>query len=151
MGNIATNRKANFEYTILEDFTAGIVLIGSEVKSIRKGNVTISTDSFIYLKDGEVWVKNLKVARYEQTHSAEKHDENRDKKLLLNRKEINKIERLLQDNGTTIVPLSIFTLHNKIKVKIGVVKGKKLYDKRRDIKEKDIKMDISRNNNIIYK
>lgn len=151
MGNIATNRKANFEYTVLEDFTAGIVLIGNEVKSIRKGNVTLSTDSFIYLKDGEVWVKNLKVARYEQTHSAEKHDENRDKKLLLNRKEINKIERLLQDNGTTIVPLSIFTLHNKVKVKIGVVKGKKLYDKRRDIKEKDIKMDISRNNNIIYK
>ena len=144
MGNIATNRKANFEYTVLEDFTAGIVLIGNEVKSIRKGNVTLSTDSFIYLKDGEVWVKNLKVARYEQTHSAEKHDENRDKKLLLNRKEINKIERLLQDNGTTIVPLSIFTLHNKVKVKIGVVKGKKLYDKRETIKKRDIERDLRR-------
>lgn len=144
MDNIATNRKAYFEYTLLEEFTAGIVLIGNEVKSIRKGNVSLTTDSFVYLKDGEVWVKNIKVARYEQSHSAEKHDENRDKKLLLNRKEINKIERLLQDNGTTIVPLSIFILNNKIKVKIGVVKGKKLYDKREAIKKRDIERDLRR-------
>lgn len=144
MGNIATNRKANFEYTVLEEFIAGVVLIGNEVKSIREGNVTLTSDSFVYLKDGEVWAKNIKVARYKQSHSSEKHDENRDKKLLLNKKEINKIERLLQDNGTTIVPLSIFTLNNRIKIKVGVVKGKRLYDKRETIKKRDIERDIRR-------
>jgi SsrA-binding protein len=144
MGNIATNRKANFEYTILEEFIAGVVLIGNEVKSIRKGDVTLTTDSFVYLKDGEAWVKNIKVARYKEAHSCEKHDENRDKKLLLNKKEISKIERLLQDNGTTIVPLSIFILNNRIKIKVGVVRGKKLYDKRASIKKRDIERDLRR-------
>ena len=109
---ITTNRKAYFEYHILEEYEAGIVLLGSEVKSIRQSNVTIS-DSFIYLKDGEVWVKNLKVARYKQTHIAEPHDESRDKKLLLTKKEIQKISKLLDQNGNTCVPLSIFCKRNK--------------------------------------
>ena len=85
--SLVNNRKAYFEYHVLEEYEAGIVLLGSEVKSIRQSNVTIA-DSFVYLKDGEVWVKNLKVARYKQTHIAEPHDENRDKKLLLTKKEI---------------------------------------------------------------
>ena len=140
---ITTNRKAYFEYHILEEYEAGIVLLGSEVKSIRQSNVTIS-DSFIYLKDGEVWVKNLKVARYKQTHIAEPHDESRDKKLLLTKKEIQKISKLLDQNGNTCVPLSIFCKRNKLKVKIGVVKGKKLWDKRQTIKDRDIKRDIQR-------
>lgn len=140
---ITTNRKAYFEYHILEEYEAGIVLLGSEVKSIRQSNVTIS-DSFIYLKDGEVWVKNLKVARYKQTHIAEPHDESRDKKLLLTKKEIQKISKLLDQNGNTCVPLSIFCKRNKLKIKIGVVKGKKLWDKRQTIKDRDIKRDIQR-------
>ena len=140
---ITTNRKAYFEYHILEEYEAGIVLLGSEVKSIRQSNVTIS-DSFIYLKDGEVWVKNLKVARYKQTHIAEPHDEGRDKKLLLTKKEIQKISKLLDQNGNTCVPLSIFCKRNKLKIKIGVVKGKKLWDKRQTIKDRDIKRDIQR-------
>lgn len=140
---IATNRKAYYEYTVLEDFDAGIVLLGNEVKSIREGNVTI-LDCFAYISNGEVFVKNMKVAKYKQTHLAEKHDENRDKKLLLNKKEIIKIEKLLQDKGTTMVPLEIFTAHNRIKVKIGVVKGKKLYDKREAIKKRDLDRDIRR-------
>jgi len=86
----------------------------------------------------------MKVARYKQTHVAEKHDENRDKKLLLNRKEINRIEKLLQDKGTTMVPLEIFTAHNRVKVKIGVVKGKKLYNKRETIKKRDMDREIRR-------
>ena len=93
MGNIATNRKAYFEYNILEEYTAGVVLTGNEVKSIRNGDITIS-DSFIYLKNGEVWAKNIRIAKYKQSHVVDKHDENRDKKLLLNRKEIDKINRL---------------------------------------------------------
>jgi len=140
---LATNRRAYFEFFVIEEYDAGVVLIGNEVKSMRKGDVTIG-DSFVYLKDGEVWAKNVKVAKYKQAYATDKHEDNRDKKLLLSRREINKIEKLLQDKGTTIVPLSIFTLHNKIKIKIGVVKGKKLYDKRQDIKDKDIERDLKR-------
>lgn len=143
---ISSNRKAFYEYFILEEFNCGIVLLGAEVKSIRQGNVNM-IDTFAYIKDNEVWVKNLKVSRYKQTHVSESHDDNREKKLLLNRKEINKIVKLLQDNGTTIIPLEIFTLRNKIKIKIGICKGKKLWDKRDIIKKKDLsrqmKMDLS--------
>lgn len=141
--SIVTNKKAYFEYFVLEEYDAGIVLLGSEVKSIRQANVTLS-DSFIYLKDGEVWIKNLKVARYKQTHVAEPHDEGRDKKLLLTKKEIARIGRLLDDKGSTCVPLSIFVKKNKLKVKIGVVKGKKLWDKRQTIKERDQKREMMR-------
>jgi SsrA-binding protein len=141
--SIVTNRKAFYEYHILEEFETGIVLLGGEVKSIREGNVTLN-DSFIYLKSGEVWIKNLKVARYKQTHFAEKHDENRDKKLLLTKSQISKISRMMEDKGITCVPLSIFSKNNKLKVKIGVVKGKKLYDKRASIKERDMKRELQR-------
>jgi len=141
--SIVTNRKAFYEYHILEEFEAGIVLLGGEVKSIREGNVTLN-DSFIYLKSGEVWIKNFKVTRYKQTHFAEKHEENRDKKLLLTKTQIIKISRMMEDKGTTCVPLSVFSKNNKLKVKIGVVKGKKLYDKRASIKERDIKRELQR-------
>ncbi len=140
---ITTNRKAYFEYFVLEDFDAGLMLLGAEVKSVREGNVSI-VDCFAYITNGEVWLKNMKVARYKQTHMAEKHDENRDKKLLLNRKEIDRIEKLLQDKGTTMVPLEIFTSRNRVKVKLGVVKGKKLYDKRETIKKRDMDREIRR-------
>lgn len=141
--NITTNRKAHYEFSILQEFEAGVVLIGTEVKSIRKGDVTIG-DSFIYIKSGEIWAKNVKVAKYKQSYSGDAHDDNRDKKLLLNRVEINKIEKLLQDKGVTIVPLSIFTLNNKIKMKIAVVKGKKMWDKRDSIKKRDVERDLRR-------
>ena len=141
--SIVTNRKAFYEYHVLEEFEAGIVLLGSEVKSIRMGNVTL-TDSFIYLKSGEVWIKNFKVSRYKQTHFAEKHEENRDKKLLLTKVQIIKISRMMEDKGITCVPLSVFSKNNKLKVKIGVVKGKKIHDKRQSIKERDIKRELQR-------
>lgn len=141
--SISNNRKAFYEYHILEEFDAGIVLLGSEVKSIRMNNVTLS-DSFIYIKDGEVWIKNLRVARYAQSHRLEVHDENRDKKLLLTKKQIEKIGKSLHDTGITCIPLSIFIKNNKIKVKIGIAKGKKLWDKRSSIKERDIKRDLQR-------
>ena len=140
---IANNKKARYEYEILLEFDAGIVLVGNEVKSIREGNVTIS-DSYIYVKDGEVWIKNLKVAKYKQMHKLDTHDENRDKKLLLSRKEITKIEKKLEDKGTTAVALNIFINHNRIKIKIGVARGKKMWNKKEDIKKKDIQMEIRR-------
>lgn len=136
-----TNKKAFFEFTVIQEFTAGIVLFGSEVKSIRNGNVTIS-DSFLYLKDGEIWTKNLIISRYKQAHITQTHEENRDKKLLLSRREIIRIEKTLQDNGTTIVPLEIFTHNNRIKIKIGVVKGKHQWDKRESIKKRETERDL---------
>ncbi len=141
--SIVNNRKAYFEFHVLEEFEAGIILLGSEVKSIRMGNVNL-TDSFIYLKSGEVWIKNFKVARYKQTHLSEKHEENREKKLLLTKSQIVKISRMMDDKGITCVPLQVFSKNNKLKVKIGVVKGKKLYDKRQSIKERDIKREMQR-------
>lgn len=141
--SIVTNRKAYFEYHVIEEFDAGIVLLGSEVKSTRMGNVTL-TDSFIYLKSGEVWIKNFKVSKYKQAHFLEKHDEYREKKLLLTKNQILKISKFLQDKGITCVPLQIFIKNNKIKVKIGVAKGKKLWDKRQTIKDRDLKRETQR-------
>lgn len=140
---ITTNKKAYFEYSVLESFDAGIILIGNEVKSIRGNNVTIA-DSFVYIKNGELFIKNMKVAKYKQAHMLDKHDENREKKLLLNRKEINKIEKLIQGVGTTIIPLEVFISRNLIKIKIGVCKGKKLWNKKEDIKNRDIDRDAKR-------
>jgi SsrA-binding protein len=140
---ITSNRKAFYEYHILEEYDAGIVLLGSEVKSIRESNVSIN-EAFIYIKDGEVWIKNMRVSRYKQMHACDSHDENRDKKLLLNKKEIQKIGKALYQTGVTCVPLSIFTKKNKIKLKIGVAKGKKLWDKRESIKEREQKREMQR-------
>ena len=106
-------------------------------------NLTL-TDSFIYLKSGEVWIKNLKVSRYKQTHVCETHQEDREKKLLLTKTQIIKISRLLDERGITCVPLGVFVKNNKIKVKIGVVKGKKTWDKRQSIKERDLNRDLQR-------
>lgn len=141
---IALNRKARYDYTFLEEFDCGIVLVGSEVKSIRMGNVTM-VDAFIYIKDNEVWIKNLKVAAYKSAHTLDKHEENRDKKLLLNKKEITRIKRKLEDKGTTAIPLGMFIKHNRIKIKIAVAKGKKTWDKRETIKERDLTREMQRN------
>lgn len=140
---IIKNRKANYLYSILEEFTAGMVLFGSEVKSIRSGNVTLS-ESFIFIKDGEVWIKNMHVAKYKQSHKLEVHDESRDKKLLLNKKEIERISKKVIDKGITIIPLGIFVSNNKLKMKIAVAKGKKNWDKRETIKERDLKRELQR-------
>lgn len=140
---LITNRKARYEYHVIEDYDAGIILVGTEVKSIRKGNAVIA-DSFVYIKDNEVWIKNFHIAQYKQAHSLVKHEENRDKKLLLNKKEINKIRRKLDDKGTTVIALGVFIKNNRLKIKIAVAKGKKDYDKRNSIKEKDIKRDLER-------
>lgn len=141
---IALNRRARYEYNFMEEYEAGIVLVGSEVKSVRMGNVTM-VDAFIYIKDNEVWIKNLKVAAYKSAHSLDKHEENRDKKLLLNKKEITRIKRKLEDKGTTAIPLGMFIKHNRIKIKIAVAKGKKNFDKREAIKERDLTREMQRN------
>ena len=141
--SIVNNRKAYYEYSILQEFDCGIILEGAEVKSVRMGNVVLN-DSFIYIKSDEVWLRNFKISKYSQSHVAELHDDNRDKKLLLTKKEIAEISRSLEDKGITCIPLSVFVKRNKIKIKIGVAKGKKLFDKRNTIKERDIKREVQR-------
>ena len=133
---ISTNRKASFEYFLLDKFSAGIVLVGSEVKSIRNSGVSLE-DSYVVIKRGEAFIKNMYVKPYEKT-SAFAVDERRDRKLLLNRKEILKLERSLNDVGLTIVPTKIYFEKNLVKLEIALAKGKKLYDKRESIKQKEL-------------
>lgn len=132
------NRKVHFNYELIEEFVAGIVLTGCEIKSIREGNVSMNESSFCYVKDGEVFVKNLNISEYDKK-GYEKSDPLRDKKLLLNKKEIRKLSKATSENGMTIVPVYLFINENGLaKLKISLAKGKHDYDKRQSIKERDI-------------
>jgi len=130
------NRKATFEYAIEDSLTAGMVLVGSEIKSIRAGRVSFA-DSFCFFHEGELWVKNLHIAEYENAGYAG-HDPVRERKLLLNRKELKKWQQKIKEKGYTIVPLSIFiSERGYAKLHVGLGKGKKLYDKRDTIKNRE--------------
>lgn len=132
---IAKNKKARHEYTIEETFEAGIVLTGTEVKSIRLGKVSIN-EAFCFLDKGEVYVNNMHVTPYEFGNRFNT-DPIRKRKLLLNRREINKIVGKINEKGYTLVPLSINLRKGLVKVDIALAKGKKIYDKRQDIAKKD--------------
>ena len=133
---ISTNRKASYEYFLLDKYQAGIVLVGSEVKSIRNSGVSLE-DSYVVIKKGEAFIKNMYVKPYEKTTTFAV-DERRDRKLLLGKKEILKLERELNDVGFTIVPTKIYFEKNLVKLEIALAKGKKLYDKRESIKQKEL-------------
>ncbi len=137
------NRRATFDYEITDTYTAGIVLTGTEIKSIRMGKASL-VDTFCYINNGEVWVKNMYVAEYFYgTHY--NHTERRDRKLLLNRKEIRDLAREAEGTGFTIVPLRLFiSQKGYAKLVIGVARGKKEYDKRQSIKERDDKRELAR-------
>lgn len=137
------NKKARFEYHILKEYVTGLQLVGSEVKSLRSSNANIS-DAYCYIWNNEVFVKNMFISTYKESTWLN-HEERRDRKLLLNKSEIREIYKLNQDNGITIVPLEVFTINGRFKLKIGVAKGKKNHDKRNSIKEREIKREISRN------
>lgn len=137
------NKRASFEYEFLEKFTAGIQLTGTEIKSIRAGKASI-TEGYCFLKNGEVFIKNMYIAEYEQG-TYNNHNPKRDRKLLLNRTEINKLEKKKKDVGLTIVPLKVFiTKKGYAKLDIALAKGKKLHDKRHDLKAKDAKRSMDR-------
>lgn len=137
------NRRANFDYAISETFTAGIVLTGTEIKSIRQGKASL-VDTFCYVNSGEVWIKNMYVAEYFYG-TYNNHQTRRDRKLLLNRKEINKLQKASKENGMTIVPLRIFINDRGLaKVVVGQGRGKKEYDKRQSIKEREDKRNMAR-------
>ena len=137
------NRRATFDYEISETYTAGIVLTGTEIKSIRMGKASL-VDTFCYINNGEVWVKNMYIAEYFYgTHY--NHNERRDRKLLLNRKEIRAIAKESEGAGYTIVPLRLFIgAKGYAKLVIGIARGKKEYDKRQSIKERDDKRELAR-------
>ncbi len=131
------NKKAYFDYYILEEFEAGIVLSGTEIKSIRKGSVDLK-DTFINIKNNEAYLLNMYIAKYEEGNIFN-HDERRTRKLLLHKKEILKLKEKIQIEGYTLIPLKLYFKKNIVKVLIGLAKGKKVYDKRASIKEKDLK------------
>lgn len=137
------NKKASFEYEFIEKFTAGIQLTGTEIKSIRAGKASI-VEGYCFLKDSEVFIKNMYIAEYDQG-SYNNHNPKRDRKLLLNKTEINKLVKKKKDVGLTIVPLKVF-INKKgyAKLDIALAKGKKLHDKRHDLKDKDAKRQMDR-------
>lgn len=144
MKTITKNKKAYFEYSILEKDSAGIKLQGSEVKSIRSGKVSI-TEAYCYILDGEIFIKGMHISEYTEGGKHYNHQPLRDKKLLMKKKEIAKLDKSLGEKGLTIIPLElIITDKGLIKLEIGLAKGKHNYDKRNSIKEKDIKRDIER-------
>lgn len=139
---IANNKKAYHDYTVLETFRAGIVLTGSEIKSIRNGKVAIK-DSFARIENGELFLMGLHISAYEQA-SYNNHDPDRTRKLLMTKQEINKLHGKLKTSGLTLVPLKIYFLRCWVKVELGLCKGKKLHDKRATLIEKSAKRDIDR-------
>ena len=131
------NKKAYFDYTILNELESGIALTGTEIKSVRNGSVDLK-DTFVTIKNNEAFILNMYIAKYEEGNIFN-HDERRTRKLLLHKKEILKLKEQIKMEGLTIIPLKLYFKKNKAKILIGVCKGKKLYDKREAMKERDLK------------
>lgn len=140
---IIKNKKASYNFEFIEKYTSGIVLTGSEVKSIRSSSVNI-TDTFCYIKNNEIWVKNLIITRYKMDHPSVIHDENRDKKLLLKKDEIKKILKQIKDDKGKSIIITNIIVGRRIKIEIASARGKKEYDKRSDIKNRDLERDLKR-------
>lgn len=139
---VASNKKAYHDYFILDTYEAGLELQGTEIKSIRKGNTNLK-DSFIRIKKDEAFIENMHIAPYEQGNRFN-HEPLRTRKLLLHKKEIRKLQKEVKENGLTIVPTKLYFNTSKIKVEIALAKGKKLYDKRQDLKDKDARRDVEK-------
>ena len=137
------NRKARFDYEIFDTYEAGIALTGTEIKSIRNGNANIK-DCYAIIKDGEAYILNMYIKEYAEGNIFN-HEETRTRKLLLHKKEIYKMRDAIDREGYTLIPLKLYFKGNKAKLEIGVARGKKNYDKREAMKERDIKRDIAKN------
>ena len=140
---VARNRRARFEYDLIESFEAGIVLMGTEVKSLRTGKASLEEAYAQVDRDGEVWLNGCDIPEYLQANRMN-HKAKRPRKLLLHRKEIDKLTAKSSDRGLTIVPLKIYFKNGMAKVEICIAKGRKLYDKREALKKQDAKRDIDR-------
>ena len=139
---IAENRKARFDYFIEDTYECGIVLQGTEVKSVKNGNISFP-DAFAEIVNGGVWVKNFHISEYSFS-SIFNHNPDRPKKLLLHAEEIKRLTRRVEEKGCTLIPLDFYLKDGRVKVTLGVCKGKKMYDKRATIKDRDIQRDIQR-------
>ena len=144
---IAKNRKANFEYFILDKFEAGLELQGSEIKSIRAGQVSIG-EAFVQIENKEAWLINSHVAKYDEA-SIFNHDPKRKRKLLLHKKEINRIWNDIRQKGVTVISTILYLKDGKAKIEIALAKGKKMYDKRDTIAKRDQEREISRSRKIL--
>ena len=136
------NKKAYFDYEILEEIECGVVLTGTEIKSIRNSNVNLK-DSYAIIRNGEVYLLNMHISEYKEGNIFN-HNETRTRKLLLHKKEILKLRDKIELNGNTLVPLKLYFKGNKVKILLGLAKGKKTYDKRETIKERDINREIKK-------
>ena len=137
------NKKAGYEYHFLDSYTAGIMLTGTEVKSVREGKASLS-DAFCIITNEELWVKNMHISEFKQG-SYNNHDPKRLRKLLLNKKELRKIQSKLKEKGTTIIPVQLyFNERSYAKLEIALARGKKMFDKREDIKKRDVERELSR-------
>jgi SsrA-binding protein len=143
MKTLAENRKARFDYQILETFEAGIVLEGHEVKSIKLGRAGLS-GSYVIIKNEEVFLLNANVSPYQPKNTPSNYDRTRNRKLLLNKKEIKYLNGKSQQKGLTLVPLRLYTRKGKIKLEFGVARGTKRFDKKEIIRKKDIEREIDR-------
>jgi SsrA-binding protein len=145
MKTIVKNKRGYYEYTILEKYVAGIKLQGSEVKSIRSGKVSI-VEAYCFIANDEIFIKGMHIAEHKEGGKHNNHIPIRDRKLLMNKKEIVKLKQQISQKGLTIVPLEvILTNIGFIKLELGLAKGKNLHDKRETIKEKDLKRELERN------
>lgn len=136
------NRKARHDYHVDETYEAGVVLKGTEVKSIRDGKASLN-EAFAYLQNGEIWLKNMYIKPY-KFGSYANHDERRDRKLLLKRRQIREIDKQINQKGFTLIPLKLYFKGGYAKILMGLARGKKQYDKREDIKEKDVRRELDR-------
>lgn len=140
--NITVNRKARYEYHIIQTYEAGLVLLGTEVKALRQNKANL-TDGYALIREGEVWLLNAHIGVYD-FGNINNHDPLRERKLLLNKREIRKLRTQVLEKGNTLVPLRLYFSKGKVKLELAVAKGKRQYDKREDIKKKDFQRDLDR-------
>ncbi len=139
---IAQNKKARFDYFVEEKYECGVELEGTEVKSVKNGNLSFP-DSFAEIIDGEVWMRNFHISEYKFS-SIFNHDPDRKKKLLLHKEEIKRLQRKIDEKGFTLIPLDVYLKKGRVEITLGVCKGKKQFDKRETIKQRDLDREMSR-------
>ena len=139
---VATNRKAYHDYLILQSFETGIILTGTEVKSVREGKINLK-DSYATIKNNEIFVLNMHISPYHHA-TAFNHEPLRNRKLLLHRAEINKLDGKIKERGLTLIPLKVYLKKGHVKIELALVKGKKLYDRRDDIAKRDLDRETKR-------
>ncbi len=146
---IAQNRKAHFNYTVEDSIECGVVLEGTEVKSVKEGSISFN-DSFALIENNEVWIQNFHISEYSYS-SVFNHNPDRKKKLLLHKDQIKRLKRKVEEKGYTLIPLDFYLKDGRVKMTLGICKGKKQFDKRADIKERDINREIAREFKNSYK